>query len=215
MDAIDGRTDFDRFFDEVDEEQFLLQTGREVVPGEIGCYASHIAAWRICWASGEPLVVLEDDVQIADNFAMAIAECERFIDNCGIIRLQTERRGRKKFVRRADNGFSLYRYSKYPHSTAGYVISPRVAEVFCRESAVFSAPVDLFMKKFWEHKQPMYGLVPYPVDESEHSRSSAIGSRSKVAKSAGQRFRRMLIKATWFLRRIRKSHRSGFYWFGD
>ncbi len=215
LDARDGRAGVDQFFKAYDEEQFLLQTGRQAVPGEIGCYASHVAAWEMCVAGGEPVVVLEDDAQLAANFVAALRQCERFIEECGFIRLQTEWKGRKKLLLQAGDGFSLYRYSKYPHSAAGYVITPRVARVFCRESAVLSAPVDVFMKKFWEHKQPMYGLAPYPVDESVRSRSSMIGGRPKAAKSLGLRIRRQMMKARWFAERVLLSHKPGFYWAGQ
>ncbi|NNC77111.1 MAG: hypothetical protein HKN77_04055 [Woeseiaceae bacterium] len=215
LDARDGREGAKRFFKGYDDEQFLLQTGRQAVPGEIGCYASHVAAWQMCVADDKPLVVLEDDAQIAANFVAALRQCEQFIEDCGFIRLQTEWKGRKKLVLRADDGFSLYRYSKFPHSAAGYVIMPRVAKVFCRESAVLSAPVDVFMKKFWEHKQPMYGLAPYPVDESVRSRSSIIGDRPKVRKGLGLRVRRQTMKAKWFMRRVSLSHKRGFYWAGN
>lgn len=40
---------------------------RRLTKGEIGCILSHIQAWKLCIDINEPIIVLEDDVQILDN----------------------------------------------------------------------------------------------------------------------------------------------------
>lgn len=39
-----------------------------MTPGMIGCFLSHRKCWTQCVKSGEPLLVLEDDVVLAENF---------------------------------------------------------------------------------------------------------------------------------------------------
>lgn len=41
-------------------------------PGERGCCASHLQAWRQCAKSGKPLLVLEDDAVILPNFTATL-----------------------------------------------------------------------------------------------------------------------------------------------
>lgn len=42
--------------------------GRDLKPSQLGCFASHYLLWQECAASGRPMVVVEDDALLQDNF---------------------------------------------------------------------------------------------------------------------------------------------------
>lgn len=200
IDAVDG-TAGTAMFSAVDVQQHVLHTGRPPAPGEIGCFASHILAWRRCCESNAPICVLEDDFEAADFFPEALAAAARWISEYGFIRLQTETRAKKVQVAQSGD-FVLHRYTKMAHSTLGYVIDPRVARCFIDASSVMLEPVDVFIKRFWNHRQPLYGLTPYAVRESSLSDTSIITKRERSKKSMAVQVRRSATRLGWFFRRV-------------
>ena len=71
--AIDGRAEWDRLVASVDIAAFRRNVGREVLPGEIGCYASHLGVWQALLDSPhEVALILEDDVVFHDDFLPAL-----------------------------------------------------------------------------------------------------------------------------------------------
>ncbi|MFT7402072.1 MAG: glycosyl transferase family 25, partial [Hydrogenophaga sp.] len=76
--AVNGRAEQARLFEAVDVPAFQRHVGRDVLPGEIGCYFSHITVWQQFIDSGEDvLLVLEDDVVFGSDFIDALHEALR------------------------------------------------------------------------------------------------------------------------------------------
>lgn len=200
FDALDGKAGYKISFDGFDSTQFILQTGRLATPGEIGCFASHRQLWRHCIAINKPILIMEDDFDLAAGFSDAFFEADALIDHYGYLRLQSERRG--KSIKQVDAGdFSVHYYTKVPHGAAAYCISPTVARAFYVASRVLTAPVDVFIKNVWEHRQPLFALLPYTVEASWMSRHSTIGVRRKLNKDVHLRSARLVEKARSITRR--------------
>jgi hypothetical protein len=71
--AIDGRAEWDRLAPTLDEAAFRRNVGREVMPGEIGCYHAHLAVWRDFLAgTADVALVMEDDVVFHPEFRAAL-----------------------------------------------------------------------------------------------------------------------------------------------
>ena len=194
-------------FERCDDDEWLLNTGREVTPAEIGCFASHRSMWQKCVELGEPIMIMEDDFQLLPGFVDAVEQAARNIDECGFIRLQDETRARREQVAKRGQ-FRLWRYTKAPHSMMCNAITPEVAQRFVEMTRVACEPVDVFIKKFWEHGQPIYGLTPYTVTESRLSRKTCIPDRHKACKDLKVRSTRLLRKCSWEVRRVRASREN-------
>ncbi len=168
-------------FDGYDEEAFLVNTGRRATPGEAACFASHRALWRRASRTDAPLVVLEDDAVVENCFPGALAEIAKLIDRFGFIRLQNDFSGRHKrrVLARKAGAFDLNYYLTYPFGAMGYAISSRVAARFLNQSKTLTMPVDAFIKNFWEHGQPLYGLYPFAIEWDALSYESSIGERER------------------------------------
>merc|ERR1719171_932866 len=114
-------------------------------PGERGCCASHLKAWKICAAGTRPLIVLEDDASLLPAFTstleQALKEAPR---DTGAIWLSSKDRGTRKRV-----GKVLMEPS-YVWTTVGYVIWPAAARQFTKLLPM-DMPVDNFMA--WHIKQ--------------------------------------------------------------
>ena len=196
----------DRYFERCDEEEWLLNTGHSMSLGEVGCFASHRSMWQKCVELGEPLMIMEDDFQLLPGFAGAAEKVAENISSCGFIRLQTETRARKQCVA-VQGDYTLWRYTKVPHSSMCNSLTPEVARKLVEQTRVIYEPVDVFMKKFWVHGQPIYGLTPYAVTESTLSQQTYILHREKVPKGIARSTRRFLRKCGWEVKRIRAARR--------
>lgn len=186
FDACRGGAGYAAYFSGIDADAYLLATRRLPTNAEIGCYASHLALWKKCVAEGKPIVVLEDDFQLHDNFAAALSVVEQLISRLGFIRIQPIIKVPKSVsfrLRRSRHVASLHNFdveylTKVPTMLLGYAISPAVAARFIRYSQVLTAPVDKVVQRVWEHGQPMYALTPPAVSDAVHSLDSTIGDRS-------------------------------------
>ena len=197
-----------RYFEHCDEEEWLLNTGHPMSLGEVGCFASHRSMWQKCIELDEPLMIMEDDFQLLPGFAGAVEQVAGNISECGFIRLQSETRARKQRIA-ARGDYTLWRYTKVPHSCMCNSMTPEVAQKLIEQTRAIYEPVDVFIKKFWEHGQPIYGLTPYTVTESRLSRKTFIPNREKVRKSLRVASTRFLRKCGWEVQRIHAARRMG------
>ena len=196
-------------FDGYDEKRYLLNTGRKASPGEAACFASHRNLWKHAISIEEPIIVLEDDSELDENFDAAVNATATLIEQCGFIRLQNDFSGRhkKKTPVTKIGRFTLNYFATYPFGTMGYAISPTTAAAFLDSSRILSAPVDSFIKLFWEHGHPLYGLAPYAVVWGDLSRRTTIKRRERERTSIGMKLLRRRKKASDWVRRWRFNQR--------
>ena len=197
------------YFDQVDEHDFLLNTGRRVSHNEIGCFASHRELWKKSVELDEPIVIMEDDFRLLPSFNEALHAADEIIDEVGFLRLQTTLRSRESRVTTVGD-FELKRFTKPPHGTMCYCVSPQAAARFVALSRSIDSPVDVFTKRYWEHGQPMYALMPFTVTESTHAENTSIANRRKVRKSAMTSLWRLSRKISWHVSRLLFNARQRF-----
>ena len=204
FDAIDERRGYD-FFSAYDEKKYLANTGRTASATEVGCFASHRCLWKHCVSVQRPIVIMEDDAELEGNFTAAIKEAERLIHRYGFIRLQSHGPARHVLRRQVEAAepFRLYYCSRFPFGAMAYAISPVAAAAFVDKSRVLAGPVDVFIKKFWEHGQPLFALSPSCVNGGTLSAASTIKHRDKGATDARLRAARTLTKLEDLIRRAR------------
>ncbi len=198
--ALNATQAMSEWFDGYNEREFMLNTGRRSSEGEKGCYASHLALWKHCVAIDQPIMIMEDDFQLASGFSAAVDQVTALIAEYGSIRLQEAPRRAETRVTEAGD-FELYRYRRMPHCLMCYAVSPAVAQALISHSATINEPVDVLTKKFWLHKQPMYCLLPYTVFSSDHSSDSTVQHRVSEAKPVAIKLQRPFRKLGWELQR--------------
>lgn len=169
FDAIDGTgivpvnlsdTRFDR-------REFLRKTGRLASRPEIARFASHRALWKKCISMNRSMIVLEDDVVLRSTFESALPEISRLTNRYGFVRLESARNcwRRLKPVRKLSD-VTLYYYRLFPVRTTAYAINPDTAREFIHRSHTVNNTLDAFIKEFWRHRQPLFGILPAPVARS-------------------------------------------------
>lgn len=159
--------------------------GTPLTPGEIGCYASHLAIMQRV-ASGalpSPMLVLEDDVALPHDIARTI---ERLLETLptawDIVRLSYPSKRVMQNV--APLGVAdLVRYTHVPVSTGGYLISRAGARKFLAPRPR-DLPIDQDLRRVWAWRLSTYGVSPPPIRADAFGESSidAIASRCADAK---------------------------------
>ncbi|HOM13216.1 MAG TPA: glycosyltransferase family 25 protein [Rubrivivax sp.] len=151
---------------------------KQLTPGEIGCYASHLGCWQAIAAAGAPMaLVIEDDVCLDAD----LAELARDIGAAGIgfDMIKLIGRPRESVLRRVARIGSreLIDYLRPPSWTGAYLVSREGAAKLAQARARFFRAVDVDLRFWWEVDAAfrLYGLVPYPAQHAHFA--SVLGTR--------------------------------------
>lgn len=86
--AVDGVARQKELASTVNVREFCRNVGRDVLPGEIGCYHSHLEAWKMLLKGKEDtMLVLEDDVIFGVDFLFAVTEALKHRDDWDLLKL--------------------------------------------------------------------------------------------------------------------------------
>jgi glycosyl transferase family 25 len=171
-----------------------------LMPGQIGCHASHLLAWMTIVERdlGPAVLICEDDVVLpADLPQLLESLITTAPEGWDIIRLSTLMKKSVAPVAKLYGGFRLVRYWRITVNAGAYLISRKGAAKMIRPG-IRKNPLDVTISRPWVFGTDCYGVIPRPIVQ-EFSFSSSIdrlGSRNDVRKRRS-RFRR-------FLRRLGK-----------
>lgn len=160
FDAIDGRSNEHPLFKKYNKEKRLKQKGNELARGELGCFASHYLLWEKCVALNTPIIVIEDDAVIFDNFMSFYNDIEFFSKNSLYLRLFVNNNNKPYKTIDIKNNYRIVRYLKGPRATRGYLIKPLAAKEFIKHAQEWVWPVDDYMDMSWIHKIQCQGIMP-------------------------------------------------------
>jgi glycosyl transferase family 25 len=138
-----------------------------LLPGEIGCYASHlIAAETIIARDLSYGVVLEDDVELASDFLDTVkAAVEGLGSDWDVVSLSGAKQRPHCRLFPLGGYRYLVRYLHFPKTTAAYMIS----QSGCRKLLAQrprTRPVDVDIRYGWEMGINGYGVYPPPARQS-------------------------------------------------
>lgn len=147
----EDRSDFD-------EQLFKQQNGRLVIPGEYGCYMSHIHALQtIAAAPDSHAIVVEDDIQLtAEGLAQvtAIVNSELVFD---VIKLVNFRVRLFRQYAEIDGHIRIGRAALGPMgSAAAYLVRRDVAEKLTKSLLPMSLPFDVALERHWATQVNFY-----------------------------------------------------------
>ncbi len=197
LDAIDGRTSHHPYLGNYNESAFLINRRRKAALGELGCYVSHLIAWEKCIELNEPVVVLEDDFELTDNFIDGLNFIANLTDEVPFIRLEPLE---SKMVLNSHKGafFSLVKQLNISMRATGYVVTPNGAKNLLQKGREIRCPIDLYLKYSFLHKQPMYALVPHIIHHSHSGIASIIGDDIRIQRERGLTLQLKRFFFRWF-----------------
>jgi glycosyl transferase family 25 len=145
-----------------------LVKGRELQPGEIGCYSSHYAIWaQLLDDDCDAYVVLEDDVVVDWRFLAALETEPLAEQSIHYLRLYYKQPSRfilrrNSFVRRSTRLIELLDTA---YGTQGYLIDKVAAEQFLKSFRRVVNTIDDQLDRHWEHGIPNLSVFPFPLFE--------------------------------------------------
>ena len=165
-----------------DKELAKRRFGRELHPGELGCYVSHYKLWEWFAASDfDQLIVFEDDVLVDWMAINEIAKHNLAALEIDLVKLYATHdfKIKEKLYRFASPHAHLLRVKGLILGTQGYVLSRKAARELLRVAKQIYLPIDWVMARYWDYGVPNYCYFPFPV--IERFVPSAIGDERHAA----------------------------------
>jgi glycosyl transferase family 25 len=139
--AVDGRE-----IDEAERQRLSPATAEAPLSrSELGCYRSHMLAWRAIVDAGEPWgLVFEDDVFLADDIAAFAADADWIPADAAVVRLSSNRLPVTLSVAPVGrhSGRELVRLRSATVDLGGYVIAAAHARMLLDRTRHYERPVD-------------------------------------------------------------------------
>lgn len=164
--------------------------------GQLGCYASHYDLWKICVELNKPILIIEDDAILADDFTDKYHALIEFIQQdpnyFELLYLHGNiTKNNPKILRKSlkigGSKLNFYHYYKSIICTVSYIITPQGAKRLLNASNEIIYPVDDFMLRYYEHHLNFKVLVPAIVKPAEDL-SSTIDLDAKRKRSFAAKF---------------------------
>lgn len=191
---------------------FALRMGRPAVPGEIGCYASHLKAMKEFLATDfDFCLICEDDV--VPNADLMNVLCESLeIPGWDLLRAAKCREKGFHVWRKLPCGTAIGTNMKGFAYSAAYVVSRKGAETILKNLVPMRLPFDLAIHRGWLNVREA-SLMPCPISLDPMSDLSDIGPKRKIGSlllgifrniaQIGMRIRRYSVQMIRILQRKR------------
>jgi glycosyl transferase family 25 len=194
LEAVDGRV-LDLSTVAYDGPKVKRMLGFELTPKEIGCYLSHMAAWRSCVAVQQPTLIFEDDFVIEPHFVAVVNTLVQSYSTWDIVRMQALCESTFEEVEKFEN-FSLVHNDSDPLGATAYLIHPVSAQRLLDASSEIFEPLDHYIEHHQKHGLRMLAVKPYPVTVADPTRqTSTITDRpDRLPIRRGQKFSRSMYR---------------------
>lgn len=178
---------------EADQAKFELLNGRFMLPGEYGCYQSHLAALRQFLSDGgEAAIILEDDVEIDAALPLRAAAILDAAPRAGLVRLLSHRNVgfRRRFTSALGDAFG--RAALGPQGSAAcYLVRRQGAAQLLRALVPMKLPYDVALERGWANGVETYSTGKNLVELGPLMAASQIASRAAYASTKKPTYRRI------------------------
>ncbi|UJW74835.1 glycosyltransferase family 25 protein [Rhizobium sp. SL42] len=208
VEGVDGAALATEERNDLDLTSFLRENGRAVLPGEYGCYRSHLLAVSKFQASEhEAAIILEDDVELAAGLVERATAILEAVPEAELVKLLNHRT--KWFRKRATSrlGDEVGRSIHGPQGSAAcYLITRSGAEKILKHMKVMRYPVDVALERGWHTELGVFTVRLNVLNLSSASKTTEIATRDDYRKGKFRGPRRAithLLRALDYIRRIR------------
>ena len=196
--ATDGRELSQKDFRNIDWKGFARHGGRALLPGEYGCYRSHIGCISIFLESDfDAALVMEDDIDIpADLVERTIAILEA-VPNADVVKLFNHRSSGFLGIATSVFGDEMGRCLHGPQGSAAcYIVNRKAAQRLLVTLKPMLLPYDVALERGWSTGVETFSMLENLADFSPLRSDTAIGKR--VHYRAAKRHCLLRVSAHWF-----------------
>lgn len=191
----------------VDHAAFARDHGKRIMPGEIGCYLSHLDALRLVAESPEPhAVIIEDDIQFGLDFRIFLEELVA-IEGWDAVKLINNRT--RGFITHAkvNDRYAIGRCAHGPCGCSGaYAVTREGARRMLAALSPMGLPYDVALERGWAGGYELFSTeTPLVMFEPGIASTVAVGESAyrKATFPAHKRLNTLLFRGREYLRRIR------------
>lgn len=193
----------------VDAQGFSRVNGRPMMPGEAGCYLSHIKAIRAFLDSGSDLALIcEDDVDFTSD-TMPFMRDLATLDGWDVVKLFSFRVHGFRNHERTAHGFAIGRCVAGPvGSSAAYAVSREGAARLLKSLEPMIVPYDVALERGW-HGGVRFFMTQQSAIALQPEQPSTIATIGYSGKYAFyRRFGTLVFRASEYIRRMRFAWRE-------
>jgi glycosyl transferase family 25 len=179
--AVDGEAGEHLRFANYSDEFCLKAWRRPLLAGEVGAFASHYLLWHRCVERDQPMIVMEDDVELSPLLVEAM-QLLPAVAGLGYVRLAATSAPPFRVVpRNLPANWTLVRFLAGPAGAQCYALFPHGAAGFLAGSRKWTQQVDSYMDSFWQHGVSCLALKPYVISEPRANESTIGPGASRFA----------------------------------
>ena len=163
--AYDGRGKALSDFADYDDKQTRINLGRSLLSSEIGCYLSHYkCAQKFLETDADMLVVLEDDMKMAEAFAPVVKDTLAYLHahpelDWYLVNIAAKKKKLAKDIT-SFNEHTLWHAYYFPIRGLGLIWSRKGAEKFIKQGKPITMPVDIFFQRWLSQNGKGLGIWP-------------------------------------------------------
>lgn len=144
----------------IDESKYSLYVSAEPKLGTVGCYLSHLDAWkRFLESNYEFAVIFEDDVSFDPNLLKETIE--RLVEKKNlwdVVTFEISHNGLPITIETLPNGQNLSVYLTEISHTGAYIINRESAKNLLEKSLPIKMPIDHYFTRSWEFGLKFAGI---------------------------------------------------------
>jgi glycosyl transferase, family 25 len=161
--AVDGWSNEVNLEASIDRNAFEKQHGKPALPGEIGCYLSHIKAIQLFVDSTYDYgLILEDDVQLGENLCPTLFELIQNNDKWDLIKLSGIHNGNPLSICKLASGLNISIATTNYTGASCYMINKEAGRKMLKHLLPMKLPYDLAYDQGWHLKYKVRIVNPAP-----------------------------------------------------
>ncbi len=190
--AIDARALTPEQHAALDEAAYRRRHGMTPVPGELGCYLSHVEAMRLFLASDAACaLILEDDVLLHDSLPAVLQGLMVHPGRWDMVKLSAVHSGTPQRVLKLSPGHDLAVMLSRCTGASAYVVNRRAAQAYAAGLLPMSLPYDHVVDQGWRFGLKVRLVTPTPCRHDSEI-PSTIGATSLTNRSRKFKWTRRL-----------------------
>lgn len=152
----------------IDEQEFQRKRGMPSVPGELGCYLSHVEAMRRLLASdAQYALILEDDVIPGKDLVAVLQALMSHPDRWDMVKLSAVHTGTPARVLKLTESHSLAVMFSSCTGASAYMVNRRAARIYHDQLLPMTVQVDHVLDQGWRFGIKVRLVTPQPAQHDD------------------------------------------------